>query len=79
MKCKRCKQDFGSLPSYGIHTWMVKKIGRKKVCPTVEELKQQGMHKWSGQWFFLSEEFVEQHAEEIKRQEELCRQEGTRE
>jgi hypothetical protein len=69
MKCRRCKQDFGSLPSYGIHTRMEEKIGRKKVCPSVERLKAQGMHKWRGQWFFLSPEFVAEHREEIEREE----------
>jgi len=69
VKCKRCRQDFGSLPSYGIHTQMVEKVGRKKVCPTVDELKQKGMHRWHGQWFFLSAEFVAEHGEEIEREE----------
>ena len=56
--CKRCKQHFMSITAYGIHTWMVEEVGphKRKVCPTPDALKVQGMSLYHGQWVFLSPE-----------------------
>jgi hypothetical protein len=67
MRCRRCKQDFGSAPAYGVHTLMVERVGRRKMCPSVDELKQQGMSLYQGQWFFLSPEMTTQAKQEVQR------------
>lgn len=54
--CKRCKRKFYSEVAYGIHTWMVRKDGRKKVCPSDDRLRNAGMSMLSGQWLFQSDE-----------------------
>jgi hypothetical protein len=55
IKCRKCKQFFSSEVAYGIHTWMIEKVGRKRVCPSVDQLEQQGMSLYHGQWLFLSD------------------------
>jgi len=52
IRCRKCRQPFHSKTAYGIHTWMQEKQGRKIVCPTTEQLKEQGMIFYEDAWMF---------------------------
>lgn len=54
IRCKKCRQPFHSATAYGIHTWMREKQGRKIICPTIKQLKAQGMIFYEDVWMFGS-------------------------